>query len=78
VIYSIGIDQRDERGAGDDVTTWSKEYRCADYGVNCPPDARHLAAYAALLLAVCSFIVGLARGASSLRHWRMKRRNASA
>jgi hypothetical protein len=35
-LYSRGLDGRDDRGSGDDVTTWPKRYRCEDYGVNCP------------------------------------------
>jgi len=36
LLYSRGLDGRDDRGNGDDVTTWPKRYRCKDYGVNCP------------------------------------------
>jgi hypothetical protein len=34
-IHSAGRNGRDEGGAGDDLTTASKAYRCEDYQVNC-------------------------------------------
>jgi hypothetical protein len=60
-VYSRGVDGRDDRGAGDDITTTEKTYRCEDYGVNCPPTGRELAAWVAIVLAVGSLIIGLVR-----------------
>lgn len=34
-IHSAGRDRRDEGGAGDDITSDDKAYRCEDYQVNC-------------------------------------------
>ena len=36
VVYSSGRDGIDEQGAGDDVTTRDKSYRCLDYYGDCP------------------------------------------
>ena len=60
-VYSRGRDGRDDGGAGDDVTTADKEYRCADYGVNCPPTPRDLVIWSAPFLAAASLITGLVR-----------------
>jgi general secretion pathway protein G len=62
VLYSAGVDHRDEGGQGDDVILGPKHYRCADYGVNCPPTAGQVGAWIALVLALFSLIVGLVRG----------------
>ena len=35
MVYSVGADGIDERGAGDDVVTWPKDYTCREYGVRC-------------------------------------------
>ena len=61
-VYSVGIDERDDRGAGDDVTNREKKYECDKYGVDCPPDAFQIASFAAVGLALLSVVVGLARG----------------
>jgi type II secretion system protein G len=61
-VYSRGLDGRDDGGGGDDVTTTAKTYRCADYGVNCPPTVRDLTVYASLFLAAGSLLVGLGTG----------------
>jgi general secretion pathway protein G len=62
-VYSRGLDGRDDGGAEDDVTTVAKTYRCADYGVNCPPTVLGLLMWSALSLAGASLIVGLVRAA---------------
>jgi len=69
-VYSLGLDHRDERGAGDDVILSSKDYRCADYGVNCPPTVGQMGAWAVLALAVASLTVGVVRTGAALSHLR--------
>lgn len=41
-IHSTGLNERDEGGAGDDVTSPDKAYRCEDYQVNCGMTLRRL------------------------------------
>jgi hypothetical protein len=65
LIYSIGVDGRDDVGAGDDVIGGEKRYRCEDYG-GCA-GAKEFVAIGALALAVVSLLVGVARGVLSLR-----------
>jgi len=62
LVYSAGIDQVDSGGAGDDVSSRDKHYRCEDYALNCGPTASDIAAYGALLLLPLSLITGLIRG----------------
>jgi type II secretory pathway pseudopilin PulG len=68
LIYSPGLDHRDDVGLGDDVILGPKAYRCADYGVNCPPDPTHVLAWSAVALAGLSMAAGVARGAIYLAH----------
>jgi hypothetical protein len=67
-VYSLGLDHRDDRGAGDDVVLSSKSYRCTDYGVNCPPTVGQVGAWAVLALAVASLVVGVVRTGAALSH----------
>jgi general secretion pathway protein G len=68
-IYSRGRDERDDDGGGDDITTTPKKYRCADYGVNCPPTPRDLVVWSSTLLAASSLLVGLVQVGSVLWRW---------
>jgi len=72
-VYSIGLDQIDAGGAGDDVTYRDKEYRCKDYGVNCGPDPLQIAALLVAALGALSLLVGLVRGIV----WSMRQLNSS-
>jgi general secretion pathway protein G len=72
-IYSRGLDGKDDGGGGDDVTTTPKLYRCADYGVNCPPTWRHLVGFSAALLAVVSLLIGLVQPATAVWRWCIRR-----
>jgi general secretion pathway protein G len=65
-LYSAGVDHRDDDGQGDDVILGPKQYRCIDYGVNCPPTPGQIAAWAALILAAFSLAVGLIRLAAAV------------
>ena len=54
VLYSMGADGVDEHGAGDDVTTRDKSYRCETYYDECPgslPWWRNVSLVAAFLAA---------------------------
>lgn len=66
-LYSVGRDGIDSNGGGDDVTSPEKEYRCEDYGINCPPKPKDWVAIVALAIAVLSFLVGMGRGILALR-----------
>ena len=59
LLYSPGVDHRDDGGSGDDVILGPKTYRCSDYGLNCPPTASLVGAWIALALAVFSLAVGI-------------------
>ena len=61
MVYSRGADGLDSQGQGDDVVAGAKEYRCEDYGTNCPPTIFELAIMTAGLLFVISTLVGFAR-----------------
>jgi hypothetical protein len=70
-IHSSGRDGIDQHGAGDDVTTADKSYRCMDYYNDCPLDMRWWSSWAPFLLFLASFTwlfaqasIGLARFAS--------------
>ena len=65
-LYSPGLDDRDNGGEGDDVILGPKQYRCVDYGVNCPPTAGQISAWTALVLAVFCLGVGLTRAFAAL------------
>ena len=67
LLYSIGVDGRDESGAGDDVTTPRKKYDRATYGVTSATDLLHIIGYASFALLIASSLVGLARGAARIR-----------
>ncbi len=75
VIYSAGRDTLDQHGAGDDITTGEKQYRCDVYGVNCPMTFFEASALGLLLVAAIAF-VGLAlSGAVEIgNRMRMRRR----
>ena len=76
-IYSPGLNHIDEGGSGDDVIVGEKSYRCADYGINCPPSPRRMTSLGALALAVLSLCVGLVRmGMSMARDYRRPREPA--
>jgi len=62
VLYSVGVDGRDERGTGDDVTTPDKEYAYETYGIDRSLDAQRVAAYVALSLMLASLLTGMVRG----------------
>jgi general secretion pathway protein G len=64
-VYSNGVNRRDEAGLADDIISGEKAYRCEDYGAYClrPTD---IAAWAALGLAIASFLVGVVRGVMRL------------
>jgi hypothetical protein len=71
-IYSVGIDGRDNYGAGDDVTTSEKKYGCEDYGLNCLRPGI-VVSNISLCVAFISLLVGIARGAIHVwkrRGWR--------
>ena len=68
LLYSPGVDHRDDGGSGDDVILGSKTYRCSDYGVNCPPTAGQVGAWISLALAVLSVVVGITRLFLALKH----------
>lgn len=59
-------DGRDDHGAGDDVTTRDKTYRCEDYGVSSPPAPRVAIALVFLGIATITALVGIFRGAHFL------------
>jgi len=61
LLYSTGVDGVDDSGQGDDVTDSPKQYSCADYGMNCPPTARAIVAYAAAAIALVSLLFGVVR-----------------
>jgi len=64
-LYSTGRNRIDEHGGGDDVTDRRKKYKCDDYDVNCGIRIRNKADAAmliALLVAVASLTIGVARG----------------
>lgn len=66
-LYSIGVDGRDEGGAGDDVTTPRKKYDRATYGVTNATDALHIIGYVSFAILMASSLAGLARGVASVR-----------
>ena len=61
LLYSPGVNHRDDGGSGDDVILGPKTYCCSDYGVNCPPTASQIGAWIAVALAVFSLVVGITR-----------------
>jgi hypothetical protein len=74
LLYSVGVDGRDEGGAGDDVTTPRKKYDRATYGVTSATDLLHMIGYTSFALLVVSSLVGLARGVASVRGMVRKKR----
>ena len=74
LLYSVGVDGRDEGGAGDDVTTPRKKYDRATYGVTSATDLLHIIGYTSFALLVASSLVGLARGAARVRKMVRKKR----
>jgi len=58
VLYSMGVDARDDGGAGDDITRRKKDYECRH---SCGVNAGNVVVLLALLL-LTSGLVGLARG----------------
>jgi Type II secretion system (T2SS), protein G len=66
LVYSPGVNHRDDGGLGDDVILGPKKYRCADYGVNCVPDTAHLFGWIAFVLAGLSLAVGIIRRSATL------------
>jgi general secretion pathway protein G len=58
VLYSIGVDARDDGGAGDDITRRKKDYECRH---SCGVNAGNVVVLLALLL-LTSALVGVARG----------------
>lgn len=75
MVYSVGADGMDERGAGDDVVTWPKDYTCREYGVGCV-HAVELLELPAMLLATLSglFLLLLARDGviAKVRSWKAR------
>lgn len=70
VLYSVGLDGRDDGGLGDDVTTPKKGYDCSAYGFPCGPSVEVVGALIALALLLLSALVGLTRGIRKLaRSW---------
>jgi hypothetical protein len=68
-LYSRGRYGRNDGGGGDDVITTPKTYRCADYGVNCPPTPRDLVVWSLTFVAAVSLIVGLVQVGVALWRW---------
>jgi hypothetical protein len=66
LVYSPGVDHRDDGGLGDDVILGPKKYRCADYGVNCAPEAARVFRGIVFALAGLSLAVGVIRRAAAL------------
>jgi len=66
LVYSAGLNQRDEAGSGDDVIAGPKTHQCTHYGVNCAPRLGQIGAWMAVALAVISLAVGIIRGGASL------------
>jgi len=60
VVYSPGVNHRDEAGLGDDIVLSGKSYHCADYKAYCLQD-NDVAAYFALAVALGSLVVGATR-----------------
>lgn len=65
MIYSVGADGIDERGGGDDIVTWPKEYSCAEYGVGCLHLADKVESVAFLLVGASGLFL-LVHGAATL------------
>lgn len=61
MVYSVGANGIDERGGGDDIVTWPKQYSCREYGVGCPHIADKLE-FGALGLAMLSGLFLLVLG----------------
>lgn len=66
LVYSPGLDHRDDGGLGDDVILGPKKYRCADYGVNCAPETAHVFRGIVFALAGLSLAVGVIRRSAAL------------
>ncbi len=73
VIYSAGRDTVDQRGAGDDIITGEKQYRCDVYGVNCPMAVADFLKLGLLLIAAIAFLGLALSGAVEIGH-RMRTR----
>jgi general secretion pathway protein G len=56
-IHSLGQNGVDESGGGDDIVSWDKTYRCADYSVGCLVTVKQLPLIAMVLLMLGSLIV---------------------
>lgn len=67
LLYSAGLDGRDELGAGDDVTSKEKSYSCDAYAINCPPEWRGVSAIAGLLLSILGSLHLVYLGVAKLR-----------
>jgi len=59
LLYSAGLNHRDDAGLCDDVILAPKTYLCADYGLNCPPRQFQVLTWIAAGLAVLSLAVGI-------------------
>ena len=71
LVYSPGRDGIDSRGCGDDVTSLPKDYRCEDYGVDCPPGPTQILAWVLLAITVPIVFVGIKRSAKrQFSRWR--------
>lgn len=66
LVYSPGLDHRDDGGLGDDVILAPKKYRCADYGVNCALETARVFRGIVFALAGLSLAVGIIRRSAAL------------
>jgi len=73
VLRSAGANAIDERGEGDDITTWPKRYECASYRVNCLPDLAEIARATPLVTALASVAGQLGLGALAARQRWLRR-----
>lgn len=60
-LYSAGVDQIDQGGQGDDISTPEREEYCGPYDLNCRPDWGLTGMLASSALFILSGLVGLAR-----------------
>lgn len=69
VVYSVGLDGRDDGGLGDDVTTRDKKYTCSIYGMNCGLRSEPLVLLFLLAILFASAVVGMVRGGLRLSNF---------
>jgi len=58
-LYSIGKNGVDESELGDDITSFEKDYSCADYGLNCPYTKKQ---YTVIIAAIITAVIWIISG----------------